>query len=510
MTMQNTIRRILIVGDGIAGLTAALAVARSLRGQCNVTIIRASGATADPMLESGPGGLPSMRALHRSLGIDERDLLRSTNGTFKLATQFLGWTDSGSGYFQPFGDLGAAFGNVPFHQHWLRLAKVHDDISQFSLCATAARGGRFAHPSADPRSILSTLDYACHFDAGLHQEFLRARCRQEGIATIDCEVVKVEVHSNGDSIAALVLANDERIEADFYIDCSGASGVLIQGALRAGYEDWTSWLPCDRAVSITSQGDSHPSPCTQITRSSAGWQWRVPLQKSSSNGYVYSSQFLSDEAALQTLRSTVGAARGVPGLHRFTNGHRRRFWVGNCLALGTAAGFLEPLHATNLHLLHSGVAKLLALFPHRTAMQRSADEYNRLVTQEYERLRDLLVLCYHTSAPADAPLWKRYGSQRIPGTLEHKLEVFRSHGKVVLYDEETFDESYWIASLLGQRVRPEHSSALAEALPVDGVAQQLQRIKSAVEQAALSMPQHIDSLKKYCASTATGQKVPPT
>jgi tryptophan 7-halogenase len=498
---DNHVRRILIVGGGVAAWIAALVLSKILRDRGSVRVLETPGTADAALWECGHTCLPPLKALHRSLTIDEREFMRQTRAVFRLGTEFRGWGNRPSSFFQPLGEIGAPLDGIAFHHHWLRVSQGSADIAQFSLNAAAARLGRFVHPSRDPRSILSTLDYAYHFDTSLYVRWLRAAVAKQDIPITPGAVREVQLREPDGFIEAVVLATGERIEADLFVDCSGSGGALIEQALKTGYEDWSHWLPCDRAVAVFSAPGQGLAPFTQVTRRSAGWQWRVPLQGQTSCGYVYSGRYVSDDEALSDLRSqAAGTAQGEPQLFRFTSGHRRKFWNGNCIALGLAAGFMEPMHATNLHLIHSGVSRLATLFPHRDRMTWASAEYNRLTQAEYERIRDLLVLHYRPATQDASAFWQWCSRLDIPDPLQHKLRVFGSRGRIVLYDEETFTESHWVSMLLGQQVRPEHPDALAQTLPIDHVAAQLQRMKTAIDQAAQAMPAHESIIRQHCAA----------
>ncbi len=500
---DNRIRRIVVLGQGAAVWIAALTLSRLLRSDGNLRVIDlASPASCDAVRTGAESCLPPLRSLHRSLGIDEREFMCATQATFKLGTEFRAWHQSNPSWFLPLGDLGASLEGIAFHHHWLRVQPAGGDISQFSLNAVAARLGRFVHPSPDPRSILSTLDYAYHFDADLYVGYLRSLAQRQGIPSVSAGLAHVQLRDTDGFIEAILLDNGERIEADLFIDCSGSEGLLIEKALRTGYEDWTEWLPCDRAVSIGSSFTDTTAPYTRATASAAGWHRHIPLQHGTSGEYVYCSRFISDDAAAADLRSTLGAECAEPRLQRFTSGRRRKFWNANCIALGLAAGFMEPLQSTHLHLIHTGISRLATLFPHRDDMHWASTEYNRLTGEEYERIREILVLQYHTAQPPASPFWEHCRNLAIPESLQHKLRVFASRGRVVLYDEETFTEAHWVCVLLGQQIRPAHIDALAQTLPLERVTEQLRRMKSAIDQAAQTMPAHATIIRHHCAANA--------
>ncbi|MFL6575027.1 MAG: tryptophan halogenase family protein, partial [Povalibacter sp.] len=440
---DSRVRQIVVVGAGIAAWLSALTLSKIVKGYGAVTVVDVTSAPSTLLLECATSSLPPLRALHRSLGIDERAFMRATGATFKLGAEFIGWTQPGSSYFHPLGEIGAVLQGISFHHHWLR-AGGSTDFTDFSLNAAAARLGRFVHPASDPRSILSTLDYAYHLDAQLYVAYLRTLAIASGISPVTSSHIRIERRQDNGFIEAVTLDSGARVSADLFIDCSGPSALLIEQSLGTAYEDWTHFLPCNRIVAGTTPAMREPPPFTQITREGAGWSWHIPLQHQSSVGYVYPSD---EPNAGNELSAHIDMQSSLP----FISGHRKQFWNGNCVAIGSAAGFLDPLHSTNLHLIHTALSRLAALFPRRDDMQWVSAEFNRQTTLEYERIRDILIFHYQCAAGDNA--FSR-PDEEIPETLRHKLRVFGNQGRVVLYDEELFDESHWVGVLFGQNIRP--------------------------------------------------------
>jgi tryptophan halogenase len=488
----NPIRNVLIVGGGVAAWMSAASLARAFAGQpLSIRVIEDPQAPSEGLdFSAEESSLPALRAAHRLLGIDEAEFMRATQATFRLAAEFVDWSAAGQRWVHPCGEVGARLDTVAFHHHWLRVAKEEGAaFESFSLSAEAAKLGRFAYPADDPRSVLSTLSYAFHFDTALYAGYLRRYAAARGVVRTEGKVNEVKLRAEDGFIEALVLESGERIDGDLFIDCTGFQAALIETALQTGYEDWSRWLPCDRALAAPSASISELSPCTRAIARRAGWQWRIPLQHHVGNGYVHSSQHVEGDEAISTLMSALGgSALALPTFLKFTNGHRKKFWNRNCVAIGPAAGFMEPLACTRVHLIQSGIAKLLALFPDRSFASTTAAEYNRLATAEYERIRDFLILHYRLSARDDSPFWRHVRETSLPPTLERKIDLFASRGRVVLYDEETFGESSWLSVFIGQHVWPKRADPRSELVDTNLTRERLRRMRTAIHQAAQGMP----------------------
>jgi tryptophan halogenase len=495
---QGQIKTIAIVGGGVTGWLAAALLARVLRGRCDICVIE----TGDRAMQQGEvGTLPSLTGLHAILGIDEFELLARTGGTFRLGNEFRDWSNAGQGYFHALGETGASLNSIAFRHHWLKLRQsgARESYSDFNLCAVAARAGKFARPSSDKRSILSTLEYAYHLDASLYADFLREYACARGVKHEIGGLAGAALQESGDRVEALLLEDGRRVEAEFFIDCTGQRQIV--GALEAGFEDWSDWLACDRVIAISTPRQDRLLPCTQSTAHECGWRWIIPLQHSSGHGFVYSSRFMSDDTALSTFLGAVGQVPlGEPRSWKFASGRRRNIWSGNVVALGAAAATLEPLESLEIHIAQIGIARLLALFPDSSFAPGERAEYNRLMASELDRMRDFLILHYHANARNDSPFWDRCREMQVPEMLGHKIRLFRSRGRVVLYDEETFSEDNWASVLLGQEVIPRRYDPLADKIETEQLKTQLQRIRSTVRQGADSMPSHEAFIRKYCAA----------
>ncbi len=452
----------------------------------------------------GEATVPHIRFFNARLGFDEADFMAKTRATFKLGIEFRDFSRRGDSYIHPFGAFGRDLAGVLFHQHWVRACRAGQAgaLEQYSLPILAARGGRFAHPAEDPASPLSTYSYAYQFDAGLYAAYLRAYAEARGVHRTEGRIVDVSASGNG-FVEAVTLETGERIEADLFIDCSGFRGLLIEQTLKAGYEDWTHWLPCDRAWAVPCPTRGPLTPCTRATASDAGWIWRIPLQHRVGNGHVYSSRYLDDDEALAALLGQLESPPGAePKQLRFTPGKRRRQWSGNVVAIGLSAGFLEPLESTSIHLIQLAIGYLVDLFPDREFDPMNETEFNRVMALEYERIRDFLVLHYHATERDDTPFWRYVRTMDIPDSLAWRIELFRGRGVVPHYREGMFLDASWLAVLFGQHVMPRHYDPSSDRVSGDELARHLQAIRGEYREAVATMPEHQAFLQRIGADRA--------
>ena len=492
---------IVIVGGGSAGWMTAAALSNALGRSCTITLIESE---AIGTVGVGEATIPPIRTFNQRLGIDEATFVRETAGSYKLGIEFVDWSRIGHSYFHPFGQYGAEFDTVPFYHFWMReklAGRIEGPIDDFSMCWAMAKAGVFAHPQADRRKIQSTFDYAYHFDAGLYAAFLRRYAEARGVRRIEGRVTDVALRGEDGFVESVSLDNGEVVAGEMFIDCSGFRGLLIEGALKAGYENWQHWLPCDRAVAVPCEKGDDIAPFTRSTAKAAGWQWRIPLQHRTGNGYVHCSSFIEEDEAADTLLSSLdGEALSDPRTLPFVTGRRRKFWDRNCVAIGLSAGFMEPLESTSLHLIQYGIMRLLALLPDASMSPLLAREYNAQTTAEYERIRDFLILHYKATSRDDSELWRYCSAMSIPDSLQYKIDHFRSHGMIVSDERELFANPSWIAVYLGQDIWPDRAPALAEMRGDVPVADRMAAIQGAMADAVAEMPAHGDYLSRHCPS----------
>ena len=494
---DNRVRSVVILGGGTAGWMAAAALAKvNSPKQFDITLIESDDIG---IVGVGEATIPTIHWFNQLAGIDEAALLRETQATYKLGIEFVGWNGDNTAYFHPFGRYGAPTDGPMFYHRWIRARLAGAPFSQddYSLTTQIARAGRFAPPSGDPRSLLATLGFAYHFDAASYAQFLRRQCEAKGVRRVEGKVTKVDQHGETGFVTALTTDKWDVVSGDLFIDCSGFRGALIEETLKTGYEDWTHWLPCDRAMAVPSERAATITPYTRATAREAGWQWRIPLQHRTGNGYVYSSQHISDDQAAENLLSRLdGKALADPRALRFTTGRRRKVWNRNVIAMGLASGFLEPLESTSIHLIQSAIAKLLSLFPARGCDPLVAEQFNRVYAEDVENVRDFLILHYHRTQGRSEPLWRQCQAMSLPDTLVYREEQFARTGRIVLKTDELFREASWFAVMMGQGADPQDYNPLMDSItPAENDAH-LARIRGEIAAAAARMPAHDHAIRQ--------------
>lgn len=494
---DRRIRSVLIVGGGTAGWMAAAMLSHMLKQHCAVTLIESEEIGT---VGVGEATIPPIRLFNDTLGIDERAFLSETRGTFKLGIEFVDWARPGHRYFHPFGPHGRNFDIVPLHHYWLRARRAGETASldEHSMAWAIAREGRFTQPVADQRHVLSTFDYAYHFDANLYARFLRTYAQERGVVRVEGKVNAVSQHGTTGFVTGVTLEDGRCFEADLFIDCSGFRGLLIEGALKTGYEEWTHWLPCDRAVAVPSENAGPLLPYTRSTAREAGWQWRIPLQHRLGNGYVYSSGFVSDDDAVAVLTGNLdGAQAGDPRLLRFTTGRRRLHWNRNVVAIGLSSGFLEPLESTSIHLIQANISKLMGLFPDRDFDQATIDEFNRIAITETERIRDFIILHYKLNQ-REGEMWRYCAAMDVPDTLAMKIDHFRKYGRLIAREMDLFGPPSWLAVHIGQLNYPDRTDPVADFRGIDG-RDWLRKLRNAMTHEAQRLPTHEAFIQRHCA-----------
>jgi tryptophan halogenase len=500
---DHRIRNVVIVGGGTAGWMTAAALSK-LMPQLAIRVVESDEIG---IVGVGEATIPQIRHFNATLGVDESEFLRKTQGTFKLGIEFVDWTRLGHRYMHAFGAVGGRdLGLVPFWHYWLKLrlaGEVGPDIGDYTFNAIAARRHRFLRGANVENSPLSRVFYAFHFDAGLYAKYLRGLSEARGVVRTEGRIVETALHPESGHVEAVVLASGERVAGDLFVDCSGFRGLLIEQALGTGYDDWSHWLPANRALAVPCASSADFTPYTRATARAAGWQWRIPLQHRTGNGYVYCSDFVSDDEAAATLLANLdGPALAEPRPLRFVTGRRRKAWNRNVVALGLSSGFMEPLESTSIHFIQSGITRLIEYFPDKRFDPADAAEYNRLLAFEFERARDFIVLHYKANERTDAPFWRRCRDMPIPDTLQQKLDVFRSAGRIHREHEELFTEVSWLQVMLGQNVVPRSYHPLVDALSLDEIRDMVAGVRRVLERSADVMPAHREFVAKFCRADA--------
>jgi len=490
---------VVIVGGGTAGWMAAAAISK-IMGAIPDFSIELVESDEIGTVGVGEATIPQITLFNALLEIDERDFVRATNATYKLGIEFRDWTRLGHRYVHPFGFYGIDMLGVEFHHHWLkgRAAGDASPLDAYSLGIVAGLQGRFSHPRMDqPNSPLSRIGYAFQFDASLYARYLRQIAESFGVVRTEGRIVDVVQNGETGFVESLVLQDARRLSGDLFIDCSGFRGLLIEQTYDAGFEDWSRWLPCDRAMAVACESSDDEQPLTRSTAQSAGWQWRIPLQHRTGNGYVYSSSHIGDdEAASVVLSNLDGKPLSDPRPLRFKAGHRKKSWVKNVVALGLASGFLEPLESTSIHMVQSGIARLMTLFPSRSFDDLEIDRYNDLTIQEYTDIRDFLILHYNATERNNSDFWNYCRTMSIPDSLAYKLDMFRRNGRVLREHNELFTETSWLAVMVGQGVEARGYHPAADMLPDAETLERLAHMREVVANTAALLPTQREYLRQ--------------
>jgi tryptophan 7-halogenase len=497
---DRSIRRLIIVGGGTAGWMAATALRRLLYPELSIEVVESEEIG---IIGVGEATIPPFRAHNALLGIDEREFVQGTQATFKLGIEFRDWGRPGESYIHGFGKLGLDLDGQPFHLYWTRAMQegMAKDIGRYSFNVQAARQGRFmATPADAPKNTpLEEIVYAYHFDATLYARYLRRFAEAHGVRRIEGRVVDVRLHPETGFVDTLVLQDGRTVSGDFFIDCSGFRGLLIEQCLHAGYEDWSHWLPCDRAWAVACENVVPPTPYTRATARPAGWQWRIPLQHRVGNGHVFSSRYMSDdEARALVLANLEGRPLAEPRLIPFHSGKRRRAWIRNVVAIGLSGGFLEPLESTAIHLVQTAIAKLALLFPERDCSEALQHRYDAQMDQEFAQVRDFLILHYHTTEREDAPFWNYCRTMEIPDSLREYIALFRDSARIMLRSDELFTSVSWAQVMIGQGIMPRRYPPVIDRLTGAQLEQFVDNVEQVIGSCVAVVPAHEAFIAKHC------------
>lgn len=500
-TADNRIRSVIVVGGGSSGWMAAAWIRNAFKRNLRIELIESDEIGT---VGVGEATIPAIRRLNNALKFNEPEFVRATQATYKLGIEFINWGRKGHRYFHPFGNYGRDFDTVPMEQYWIKqwLAGTAPSLDDICIASKAASRGRFSLPNKQNPHNRGRWDYAFHFDAGLYARFLRGWCEANGVIRHEGKIVQVKQDAKTGLVTSVKLEDGHEHSADLYIDCSGFRGLLIEETLKSGFDDWSQWLPCDRALAMpTESAPGNPTPFTRSTAQDAGWQWRIPLQHRIGNGHVFSSSFTSEERATEELLATVDTKPlAEPRLLKFKAGHRKRPWIKNVVSMGLASGFLEPLESTSIHLVQASLRRLVAYWPTRDFDPLLANEFNKLTRQEWEDIRDFIILHFHANERTDTEFWKYCSAMKVPDNLQNKIDHFRQGGRFVTTATELFKKPSWFAVFMGQFIEPKSYHPLVDSRPSVAAAGHFKATAQWVERVVERMPEHGEFIARNCAA----------
>ena len=485
------VKNVVIAGGGTAGWMSAIALSRLLGKSLSITLVESKDIG---IVGVGEATIPPIRTFHKLLGIDEKDFMRATNATFKLGIQFENWREPNHQYIHSFGVTGRECWAGEFHHFWLRAKQLGfgGDFGDYCTELKAAQENKFGYSERMP------MNFAYHFDAVAYGRFLRELAVKAGVTHIEADITEVCKCSQTGNIKEIKISGGESIGGDLFIDCTGFKGLLIEKALHTGYENWSHWLPCNSAMAVQTKRIESPVPYTRSIAHKAGWRWKIPLQNRVGNGLVYCSNYMSDDEAKDTLLSSIdGDTLTEPRIIRFTPGKRRLGWNKNCVALGLASGFIEPLESTSIHLIMTGIVRLMRLFPFDGITQSAINEYNNKYNSEMAAILDFIVMHYKVTNRHDSPFWEHCQSMEIPPSLTHKINLFKQTGRVFLDDGDIFRVDSWTQVMLGQGLEPEQYHRVADEMSEAELKRFMAGLKQQVDSQLGALPSHEQFLKQY-------------
>lgn len=501
--LSHNVQHIVILGGGTAGWMCAAALGHRFKNTgLKVTLVESEQIGT---VGVGEATIPHLRYFNQRLGIDEHAFIRQTNATYKLGIEFIDWGQIGESYIHPFGSFGRRIERLDFLHYWLkaRSAGHGKSIGEYSFPVVACQQNKFAYPSQDHTSLLSSYSYAFQIDAAAYARFLRDYSEKLGVARVEGKVAQVELEPVQGHIKKLHLDSGQIVTADFFVDCSGFRSLLLGETLKTGFDDWSRWLPCDRAIAVPSSSGANLVPYTKAKALKAGWKWTIPLQHRTGNGIVYSSSFIDETTAAELLLTeTQGEPLAKLNHLRFCAGRRVQSWSKNCVAIGLSGGFLEPLESTSIYLIQAAIMNLVEYFPTPQNFSHAAREFNRLMTLEYDRIRDFLILHYHATRRDDSEFWRYCRTMAVPDSLKEKIEGFKRTAYLDQYEQGLFLLPSWIAVMIGQGIIPETYHPLADAMTTTELLQLLDQLASDIKREAAALPSHKSILETHCRATA--------
>jgi len=496
---KKVVKSIVIVGGGTSGWMTAATLSQQFQNiPVDITLIESS---AMGTIGVGEATIPTLRRFYSKLGFTDLEVLNATNATCKLGIEFKGWTGDNSTFIHPFGLFGQEVNHVPFHHYFTKLKQSghNTPFADYSLGASLAEQNKFFQPTSKPRNQLEIFDWALHFDAGLFAKLMREYSVNNGVTHIDGKIEQVQLNNDSGDIETLVLENGKAVTGDLFIDCSGFSALLIEQSLKTGYEDWSHYLVCDTAVAVQSELVGSPNARTIAQAQKAGWQWQIPLQTRMGNGMVFSSQFINKDEAITTMLSNIdGKTTQEPRSFSFTPGRRKKAWNRNCIAVGLASGFLEPLESTSIALVETAIEKIASFLEQPEYNEEESEKFNYAMAQEYERVRDFIILHYKLNGRTDSPMWQHCRDLAIPQTLTDKMAAFKANGELIRYSWEIFGKDSWLAIFDGLNFNPDSYNKSIDKFSIELLSSELTKMQKNVHDMVNSAQTHADYLKQYC------------
>ena len=506
---QHKITDIVIVGGGTAGWMTAAALSKVLKGKYKIKLVESDEIST---IGVGEATIPMINLFNRLLELDEDEFMRKTQATFKLGIEFVNWGKQGDRYVHGFGPIGQDLWTVDFHQYWLKqyMAGKADKLDSYAVNTAACEHNKFIRAQLDmPNSPLGTIAHAYQFDATLYAKFLREFSQANGVERIEGRIVDVRLREGDGHVASVHLENGAAVAGQLFVDCSGFRALLIEGALKTGFEDWSHWLPCDRALAVPCVSSGELTPYTRATAHSAGWQWRIPLQHRTGNGHVYCSSFMSDDEASAILLANLdGEALAAPRPIKFVTGKRKKAWNKNVVSMGLASGFVEPLESTSIHLIQMSIAHLITYFPSAGLDEADIHQFNRTMDMEFEWVRDFIILHYKATQRTDSAFWNHCREMEVPASLQHKMDVFQTNGRVFRESNELFTKGSWLQVMHGQGLRPKSYHPLVDLISEPEIQTYLDEVKGVIAACVKAMPKHATYIADHCAAAPMSHIMP--
>jgi tryptophan halogenase len=498
MPTSDQINNIIIVGGGSAGWMTAAMLSKQLESKVNITLIESDSIGT---IGVGEATIPPIKTFNALLGIDENDFLKHCNGSIKLGISFENWTKQNHQYFHPFGRFAVDFDYIPFSYFWNKHKASGNDrpLQDYATAWHLAKNNKFSQPSKDKKSLFSGFDYAYHFDAGLYADYLRGYAEKRGVIRQEAKVTHVNTHTVNGFISSVILENGQKITGDLFIDCSGISALLIDKTLGVKFIDWSDNLLCNRAIAVQTSHTTAINPYTRSIAKDSGWQWRIPLQTRMGNGSVHCSEFISEQAAMDELIVSVdGELLTEPRVINFNVGRREKYWYKNCVAIGLSAGFLEPLESTSLHLIQRAIMRLVNLFPNKQCDEINSKLFNQQTTDEYEHIRDFIILHYKATKRDDSEFWRYCQNMTIPESLQNQINLFSTHGHLDVNAKDLFKQDNWLAVLTGQGILPKSAAPIMAYKQQIDLPRTMDSFHYVMTETVKKLSCHEDYLKQYC------------